>query len=43
MALGSLEGAVEAGFRDGAYLAAEEELASLREEPRFRALVERLR
>ena len=42
-ALASLEGAVEAGFRDGAYLAAEEELASLRQEPRFQALVERLR
>jgi putative intracellular protease/amidase len=42
-ALTSLEGAAGAGFGDGGYLATDEDLASLREEPRFQALVERLR
>jgi putative intracellular protease/amidase len=42
-ALATLERAVEAGFGDGAYMASDEELASLRQEPRFQALVERLR
>lgn len=42
-ALASLEGAVAAGFQDGAYLATDGDLASLRQEPRFQALVERLR
>jgi Flp pilus assembly protein TadD len=41
-ALDSLERAVELGYDDGRFLAADEDLADLRDEPRFRRLVERL-
>ena len=42
-ALDALEAAVNAGYDDAAYLVADEDLASLREEPRFEALLRRLR
>lgn len=42
-ALAALDQAVEAGFRDAGSLAGDEDLASLRGEPRFQALVDRLR
>ena len=38
-ALESLERAVAAGFSDRAWMAADQDLASLREEERFKALV----
>lgn len=42
-ALDALERAVEAGFRDAGTLAGDQDLASLRGDPRFQALVESLR
>lgn len=42
-ALAALERAVDAGFTDAGSLSGDEDLASLRDEPRFRGLVERLR
>jgi hypothetical protein len=41
-ALDALEAAVDAGFRDVALMRADEDLASLRDEPRFRAVLARL-
>lgn len=41
-ALDELERSVDLGYDDAAHLVADEDLASLRSEPRFRALVERL-
>lgn len=41
-ALDALEVAVELGYDDGRHLLADEDLASLREHPRFRALVQAL-
>jgi Flp pilus assembly protein TadD len=41
-ALDALDEAVQHGYQDGAHLAADDDLATLRDEPRFRALVERL-
>jgi tetratricopeptide (TPR) repeat protein len=41
-ALDHLEQAVELGYRDGPFLAADEDLAGLRDEPRFQALLESL-
>lgn len=42
-ALDALEHAVELGYDDDAFLVRDEDLASLREEQRFRALIERIR
>ena len=42
-AFDQLEVAVRLGYRDGAHLAEDEDLQSLRPDPRFAALVERLR
>jgi dienelactone hydrolase len=42
-AVEALEHAVQAGYRDLAYLEADADLESIRGEPRYRALVERLR
>ena len=41
-AIDSLERAVELGYDDGAHLAEDEDLASLRHDPRFTALLARL-
>lgn len=42
-ALDALERSVELGYDDAAHLVADDDLAALRDEPRFAALVERLR
>jgi len=42
-ALASLEDAVERGYGDAAFMAQDDDLASLRGEARFRALIERIR
>lgn len=41
-ALDALEWAVELGYADGSYMRADEDLASLRDEERFRVLLRRL-
>ncbi len=42
-AVGALQRAVELGYDDAEHLIADEDLADLREEPRFREIVRRLR